>query len=127
MHGTTKPFPCSSWQLSADLFNSIRACGKRSCAAQQRAGEGERGKKTQSVTNAAGEFRLTREVKSSEREQRLKNERQSRKTLRGRRKAVSEDEDEGHVLPAWTQILLLGLLHQALRPDRPVSVVYLVF
>lgn len=84
-------------------------------------------KKTQSVTNAAGEFRLTREVKSSEREQRLKNERQSRKTLRGRRKAVSEDEDEGHVLPAWTQILLLGLLHQALRPDRPVSVVYLVF
>lgn len=90
-------------------------------------GREKEGKKTQSVTNAAGEFRLTREVKSSEREQRLKNERQSRKTLRGRRKAVSEDEDEGHVLPAWTQILLLGLLHQALRPDRPVSVVYLVF
>lgn len=84
--------------------------------------------KTENVTNSAGEFRLTREVKSSERERRgeEKKKRQSRKTLKGRIKAVSEDEDEDHVLHIfqqhWSQILLLCVLHQALRPYSPVSV-----
>lgn len=46
--------------------------------------------------------------------------------MKGRIKAVSEDEDEGHVLHIfqqhWSQILLLCMLHQALRPFSPVSV-----
>lgn len=41
----------------------------------------EREGKTENVTNAAGEFRRTREVKSSEKERRKKH--QSRETVKG--------------------------------------------
>ncbi len=112
-----------------DPLNRKRACVGTACVRRSSEWGREWEAKTENVTNAAGEFRLTREVKSSERERRKKH--QSRKTVKGRIKAVSEDEDEGNVLHVlqqhWSQILLFGLLRQALRPYRPVSVCMLFF